>query len=760
MTRSTRPLAIAGLAVATLVAALAAARGIAAAGATPPSTPTAALLPAPVSGPASLPEPAGSSFDLLRDLPAADLERAAAGLRRHDCAAAQAALAPYADGGTGAAAGLARTVQGLHAHACEDPELAEKKLFAAGAGGPLEDWRLFALADSAAARDHLLVARAALTRLLADHPGSPLRPRALLRAAELAREAGDSGAALEVVERARGDRLRGEAATALEVLAWEIGGERGDLAVQAAAARRLLAMAPAEARRLEIEDRTPGGGPFLALLGAAELAERAESHLAAGDADGAISALDRVPDAERDRAWVMTAVRALTAAHRGTEALSRLTGVPAASPAQEAGLEWARAMAALDAARVVGGRANLPAAERVRMRERARRHLARAAAVDPGGPLAVPALERLFVELSGEDDFDQELAVLRRLRQADPADDAGAERLWELGWREYRQRNHTGAVGYWSELADLYPEHRHNRAGLYWSARAFEALGQTQRAHRLYAEIAAADTTDFYRKHALARLGGEDEAGDPARREPPEPWPTAPVLARARTLSDLGLDGLALAELQAIGTAAPARAAAALEALVLARQGRRRDSIPRIRAAFPALGSAHQAGVPDAALRLYYPLDFEELIKSHAERERLPLHLVLGMVRQESAFDVGARSWAGAHGLMQVMPGTGREVAQRLGLPWSSRRLTEPDYNLHLGTAYFRQVLAMFDGDVELALAGYNGGPYRIRRLWREAGPSGEIDHFLEGLDIPESRIYVKRILLLSDSYQRLYPAV
>jgi len=428
----------------------------------------------------------------------------------------------------------------------------------------------------------------------------------------------------------------------------------------------------------------------------------------------------------------------------------------AATPAEEAELAWARAMATLDAAAAVRGRANLPSSERARLRADARRHLAHAAAADPAGPLAAPALRKLFVE-SAEEPFETRLAVLQMLRRSDPADDTGAEHLWELGWREFRRRNPSGAIGYWSELADLYPDHRHARAGRYWTARAFEALGRLERARRLYAEVAAADTTDFYRKHALARLGGAPPS-DPARREPPATWPADPALARVRLLSDLGLDALALAELAAVGGAADPRAAAALEGLALARQGRRRDSIPRIREAFPALGSAHQAGVPDEALRLYYPLEFEELIRTHADRHSLPLHLVLGMIRQESAFDVGARSWAGARGLMQVMPATGREVARRLGLGWSSSRLDEPDYNLRLGTAYFRQVLAMFDGDVELALAGYNGGPYRIQRLWREARGSEELDSFLEGLDIPESRIYVKRILLLADSYSWLYP--
>lgn len=751
MTRSVRPWMFSILALAaTALAVFAVERGIALAG--------GSAAPAVASEPVPEPPP-----DPLAALPASDLERAAAALRKRDCGAAAAAIAPHAAGETPSAA-LALTLQGLYAHACADPEAAEARLFAAAAGGErFEDWRLFALADAAAARDHQAVAQAALDKLIADHPGSPLRPRALLRAAELARAAGHRDGALAHVARAREEHLSGEAAVELEVLAWEIGEETGDFSVLSAAARRLLAAAPLEARRLGIEDDTPGGGPYLPLLGAAELAERAESFLAAEDPARALRALDRVPDAQRDWDWTMLAARALTAAHRGGDAVARLSTLAAGSPADQAELEWARAQAVLDAASVVRGRTNLPSAERARLRERARQHLAAVASADPTGPRAVPALQRLYAEITDEGTFEQELAVLRLLVRTDPADATGAERLWELGWREYRRGNASGAIGYWSELAALYPTHRHNRAGRYWSARAFDSLGERERARRLYGEVAAADTTDFYRRHALSRLGagtpGTAPATDPALREPPEPWPTDPALDRARLLTDLGLDGLALSELELVADGADPRAAAALEALVLARQGRRRDSIPLIREAFPALGSSYQAGVPDEALRIYYPIDYGELIRGHAERNRLPLHLVLGMIRQESAFDIGATSWAGARGLMQVMPATGREVAQKLGLPWSTSRLGDPDYNVRLGTAYFRQVLSMFDGDVELALAGYNGGPYRIKRLWREGGASEGLDAFLEGLGIPESRTYVKRILLLTDSYEQLYPA-
>lgn len=127
-------------------------------------------------------------------------------------------------------------------------------------------------------------------------------------------------------------------------------------------------------------------------------------------------------------------------------------------------------------------------------------------------------------------------------------------------------------------------------------------------------------------------------------------------------------------------------------------------------------------------------------------------------MHQESGFDPAAKSRSGARGLMQLMPATGREVAQRLGLPFSTARLSDPEYSIRLGTTYFRQTLARFDGQVELALAGYNGGPGRISRLWRASGPRPELDLFLEGLDLEESRNYVKRILVLAESYRSLYP--
>ena len=681
-------------------------------------------------------------------------------LRRGDCTTALRLVRARAAAGT-ALGETARLLHGFYAHACADVETAESTLFAAAhAGGSLEDWRLYLLADSAAARGHAPAAAAALNRLLTDHPASPLRPRAFARAAELAAGGGDATRALELVARGRAERPLGAEASRLEALAWEIAAKRGDVAAQREAARRLLVHAPFEAARLQvIELFRPALGTldWSAVLQPRDLEARAARLIELGVHDGALAALDAIAAGERGTRWRLLRARALTMAGRGEEALRLLAGLEPETAVLRAQLEWARAAAVLDLATARTGRANLPAERRQALRESYRRHLWQVARLDADRGLAREALRQLFAELADER-FDEAMSALTLLRQLDPLDTTGAGFLWERGWREFRRGDPAGAVGHWSRLGELYPDSRWARAGAYWTARALERLGERQRAKQLYTEIAGADTTDFYRKHALARLGVvaviTNQRPVPARGA----WPHDPLLERARLLTDLGLDDLALAELDGWGERADAPAALALRALVTARRGDRRDSIRLLREAFPGIGGPHQATLPEEALRLFYPLAYERTIRASATRQGLEPAIVFGMIHQESGFDAAAVSRSGARGLMQVMPATGRELARKLGLPYSTGRLTDPDLSVRLGTHYFRQVLQMFDGDVELALAGYNGGPYRIRRLWRDAGER-DVDAFLEDLTIEESKSYVKRILVVADSYRQLYPA-
>jgi len=682
---------------------------------------------------------------------------AAAAVRRNDCAAAYKALTPVLTA-KGSEAAFAQLLLGFYAHSCEQVAYAEDRLFAAAnADGPLEDWRLYILSDSAAARGHVLLAQNSLAKLLGDYPGSVLRPRALLKAAAIAWSRGDSRRALELVEAGRSEELRGDDAAQLEALAWEIGIRLGDRGAQAAAARRLLVNFPLKASELKAIEifRGPDGAlSWSGTLTGDQLKRRAKVLLDLKLDANALAALDSVGFADRDLQWYLLEAEALTRVHRGSDALELLAGKEAPDTRQAAALAWARAMAAEDAATAQRGRVNLGSAERQRLRLLSRQYLEKVTQAGADPELAAKALRSLYAEYREDDLFDRAMETLRRLRRLDPKDTTGAANLWQVGWQEYGKRNFSGAIGYWTELFSLYPEDSNARRGRYWTARAFDSLGENERAQQIYGEVAQADTSDFYLRSALTRLKARP-AALAAAAQAKEPWPAEPVLERARLLTDLGLDSLALSEAELVREKVPPRSLRALEAVVLARRGERRKSVLVIRDAFPALGGPFQASLPDEARRLYYPIDYQEPIRTWAASNRLPPYLVFGIIRQESAFDTNAQSWAGARGLMQLMPATARELALKNGLTYSHDKLSDPTFNVRLGTTYFRQVFSMFDENLELSLAGYNGGPYRIKRMWNESG--GELDRFLEGLGLEESKTYVKRILVLSDSYRQLY---
>ena len=224
--------------------------------------------------------------------------------------------------------------------------------------------------------------------------------------------------------------------------------------------------------------------------------------------------------------------------------------------------------------------------------------------------------------------FDETLATLQRLRAVDPTDTTGVKYLWQLGWGEYDRRNYSGAIGYWSELMGLYPESKKARSGQYWSARSHEALGNPDRARSILEDVASIAVTDFYRKHALARLGRAP--GPIAVDRPVEAtWPADPLLSRAELLSDLGIDQLGMEELETLEEQVELRAAQALRSRILARQGYRRESIQNLWRVFPMLGTSEQTVVPLEALRMYYPLDFLTEIERSAADNELPVTVLL-----------------------------------------------------------------------------------------------------------------------------------
>jgi soluble lytic murein transglycosylase len=122
--------------------------------------------------------------------------------------------------------------------------------------------------------------------------------------------------------------------------------------------------------------------------------------------------------------------------------------------------------------------------------------------------------------------------------------------------------------------------------------------------------------------------------------------------------------------------------------------------------------------------------------------------LVLAVIRQESKFEALARSRAGARGLMQVMPKTGKHLARMSKeKKYESRWLYQPEVSIAYGTRFLNSMVKMFDGSMVKALAAYNAGPGRVREWLKPLSDKEDDDFLLQEIPVAETRKYVKIVM-------------
>jgi len=186
-----------------------------------------------------------------------------------------------------------------------------------------------------------------------------------------------------------------------------------------------------------------------------------------------------------------------------------------------------------------------------------------------------------------------------------------------------------------------------------------------------------------------------------------------------------------------------------------------------------AAGLAVREGWPEMAIfalgdsgdqRWYewrFPLDFSALVDRNASASNLDPAWVLGLMRSESAMAVDALSSAGARGLMQVTPGTARQLANKHGIAYSGpEQLMRADENVRFGTTYLRDLLDRFGDNPVLAAGAYNAGSNAVDR-WLQERPRNDPAIWVESLPYYETRDYIPRVLAFTVLYDwRLQRAV
>lgn len=270
----------------------------------------------------------------------------------------------------------------------------------------------------------------------------------------------------------------------------------------------------------------------------------------------------------------------------------------------------------------------------------------------------------------------------------------------------------------------------------YWKAVAHGELGQAERATLIFAGLAhersyhgflAADAVGA--SYALSPRAVDDDAGVASQLD------ALPELVRARELFFVGLESRGRSEWDAaVSTLSYEQQ---LQAALLAH---------RIGWHSRAISTIATAGHFDD-LQLRYPLPWREDFTRYAKSAGITDSWAYGVARSESLFMRDIRSSAGAIGVMQLMPQTGRETAREIQLPFAGLpTLVDSASNIRLGTHYLGKMYSRFDNNRVLATAAYNAGPVRVDQWLPE---SGTLDARIWIANIPfnETRDYVRRVL-------------
>jgi soluble lytic murein transglycosylase-like protein len=315
-----------------------------------------------------------------------------------------------------------------------------------------------------------------------------------------------------------------------------------------------------------------------------------------------------------------------------------------------------------------------------------------------------------------------------------------------------------------------FPQSDYLWAGMFWHGKSLAAKGRKADAHKVWADIARLDPTDYYAHRARQLIGADsaamaglltaqaaapvDEAWVRAWLDSVAPWSkkrlsakdsvdmfrgAALLMAAKPEAADMFLDRFESGfneNLQIQYDLSCAYAMAGNNALSFRVARRLGWRIP--------VDSREKR--PLQVLSALYPPFYWAEIRRYAARFGVDPMLVIAVMRQESIFDDKIVSPAGAIGLMQVMPATGESIARELKEAFADESLYNYETNIRYGAFYLRKRSAQFGGDKALVLCSYNAGAHNAVK-WRDRNKHLEPDLFVEDIGFFETRGYVKKVL-------------
>ncbi len=400
----------------------------------------------------------------------------------------------------------------------------------------------------------------------------------------------------------------------------------------------------------------------------------------------------------------------------------------------------------------------------------------------PGSNYCDDALCRIGRIYSFREDFTNAASNFQRVSSDYPQGDKLADSLWELGWIQYKSADYNSAITTFSNYSSSYKGTSPEEKGLFWQAKCHQKLGENDKAASLYQQIINLNSYSYYTfasgetLQVLNKAVQIKEINTELNPENPQIAVTIPDIYvfleqdeyfqevqinhinKAIELLKLEFFNSASLEIEAASSEIEKEPARILEiATLFSKSNDYSSSIKIIHKNFNKLKSELDQLHMDYLYYLYYPYGYREFVQEYSSRYNLDPLFTLSVIRQESLFEPDAGSYAGAQGLMQIMPATGEGIARQIGIPnYNVNMLLDPDINIRMGTYYLKQQLNNFSQNEIYCLGAYNGGPGKMSE-WISKRGSMDNDEFIENITYEQTREYIKIVMGNYYLYQMLY---